>query len=381
MNKTIPITPRKVEGKTGRQAHANLPPDTFEREIGREGFFGQTCHMYHRNPPTGWTSWQGPLKPRAFDCNKIPINTTNLPCPFAADILFHNQSVDIRFWQVHTPMQHLVRNADGDWMLFVHQGSGDIYCDYGHIKLHTGDYFLLPRSTMWRIEPAQPLAILMIQATNSHYELPDKGILGPQAIFDPAVLDVPTINQQFTQQSLVAQPWQVRVKKHNELSTVEFPHNPLDAVGWHGDLMPVRLNIDDIRPIMSHRYHLPPSVHSTFVAAGFVICTFVPRPFETDPVALKIPFFHNNDDFDELIFYHAGDFFSRDHIEPGMITFHPSGFTHGPHPGALKNMLQQSQPGTNEYAVMIDTRQSLIANAIDAIEDTSYINSWKKQPV
>src|SRR3546814_9161109 len=83
--------------------------------------------------------------------------------------------------------------------------------------------------------------------------------------------------------------------------------------------MPVRINVKDIRPLMSHRYHLPPSAHTTFVAQRFVICTFVPRPFETDPGAIKVPFFHNNDDFDEVIFYHAGDFFSRDHIHPGMV--------------------------------------------------------------
>ena len=107
---------------------------------------------------------------------------------------------------------------------------------------------------------------------------------------------------------------------------------------------------------------LPPaavSVHTTFLSDRFVVCTFAPRPFETDPGALKVPFFHNNDDFDEVLFYHAGDFFSRDHIEAGMMTFHPSGFTHGPHPKALKNMLTQPKSATDEYAVMIDTRDPL----------------------
>ena len=27
--------------------------------------------MYHRHPPTGWVDWEGPLRPRAFDLNKI----------------------------------------------------------------------------------------------------------------------------------------------------------------------------------------------------------------------------------------------------------------------------------------------------------------------
>jgi len=45
----------------------------------------------------------------------------------------------------------------------------------------------------------------------------------------------------------------------------------------------VRINVKDIRPLMSHRYHLPPSAHTTFAANRFVVCTFVPRPFESDP--------------------------------------------------------------------------------------------------
>ena len=129
---------------------------------------------------------------------------------------------------------------------------------------------------------------------------------------------------------------------------------------------------------MSHRYHLPPSAHTTFVGNRFVVCTFVPRPFETDPGALKVPFFHSNDDYEEVIFYHRGEFFSRDNIHPGMVTFHPCGFTHGPHPKALQNALEQSAPGTNEVAVMIDTRDALqVTESAESIEWPEYADSWK----
>src|SRR5271165_3721720 len=57
----------RVEGDASRQAHADLPVGTFERELGKEGFFGPATMMYHRHAPTGWTSWTGPLRPRAFD--------------------------------------------------------------------------------------------------------------------------------------------------------------------------------------------------------------------------------------------------------------------------------------------------------------------------
>ena len=139
------------------------------------------------------------------------------------------------------------------------------------------------------------------------------------------------------------------------------PIRSIRSMRWAGRAIsaPVRLNWRDIRPIMSHRYHVPPSVHSTFVADRFVVCTFVPRPIESDPGALKVPFFHSNDDFDEVIFYHRGEFFSRDNIHPGMMTFHPCGFTHGPHPKAFAAGAKAAKTETDEVAVMIDARDAL----------------------
>ncbi len=366
----------KVEGKASRQAHCDLPEGTYERELGKEGFFGPASHMYHSNPPTGWTDFEGPLRPRAFDTTKFDQSN---PSPFAAQELMHNASTRIRMWHTQGSMQQLARNSDGDEMLFIHEGAGDLFCDYGHLAFRDGDYIMLPRGTMWRIKSDGPLSALMIEATNSSYMLPDKGLVGPHAIFDPAMLDTPQINDQFrAQQQDADAPKQIQVKRRNRISTITYPFNPLDAVGWHGNLMPVRINWRDIRPLMSHRYHLPPSAHTTFVAGRFVICTFVPRPFETDPDALKVPFFHNNDDFDELIFYHAGNFFSRDNIHPGMMTLHPCGFTHGPHPKALGNAFTPKSEATEEVAVMIDTRDALdVTDTAQTIEWAGYVDSWK----
>ncbi|HZH28529.1 MAG TPA: homogentisate 1,2-dioxygenase [Azospirillaceae bacterium] len=364
----------RVEGVASRQAHADLPPGTFERELGKEGFFGPATHMYHRNPPTGWVDWDGPLRPRAFDLTRADAVSGT---PWSAVEVLYNAHVRMRFWRTSGKMAKLARNADGDELLFVHQGSGHLYCDYGHLAFQAGDYIMLPRSTMWRVECDGDASFLLIEATNSSYMLPEKGVVGNHAIFDPAMLDVPAIDDAFKAQQ-GNQTWQVELKRRGQISTITYPFNPLDAVGWHGDLMPVRINVKDIRPLMSHRYHLPPSAHTTFVANRFVVCTFVPRPFETDPGAIKIPFFHNNDDYDEVIFYHAGDFFSRDNIHPGMVTLHPCGHTHGPHPKALARMFEQTKPGTDEYAVMIDSRDALeIGSLPEGVEFNGYVDSWK----
>jgi homogentisate 1,2-dioxygenase len=369
----IPV--RAAQGVHSRQAHADLPEGTYEREVSKEGFFGPAAFLHHRRPPTGWTSFEGPLRPRAFDLARM--NATD-PSPWAAGVVLQNAAVEVRFWKLAEAMPALARNADGDQLLFVHEGEGELFCDYGRLRYRAGDYLYLPRGTMWRLKPATPAAVLMIQATNTHFRLPDRGLMGPHAQFDPALLETPAIDDAFKAHQDETGEYRVEIKKRGQVSVVTYPYNPLDAVGWHGDLAPVRLNVRDIRPVSSHRYHLPPSVHSTFVSDRFVVCTFAPRPFETDPGALKVPFFHNNDDYDEVLFYHAGDFFSRDHIEAGMMTFHPSGFTHGPHPKALKNMLVQPKPATDEYAVMIDTRDPLdVGEAAAGVENPAYVDSWK----
>ena len=370
----------KMEGKSSRQAHADLPNDTFEREMSKEGFFGPSAHIYHRNPPTGWIDWDGPLRPRAFNLNNL---TQNVDCPWNSVELLFNENCRIAMWRASKSMKHLVRNADGDQLLFIHSGSGELYSDFGRFEIIAGDYVLLPRGTMWRVQFKSPIDILLIESTNAGFSLPDKGIVGTHAFFDPAMLDTPLIDKKFLDQQTAvgaSERWQVRIKRKNNISTVTYPYNHLDAVGWHGSLMPVKINVKDFRPLMSHRYHLPPSAHTTFVSERFVVCTFCPRPFEKDPGALKVPFFHNNDDYDEVLFYHAGDFFSRDNIDAGMMTFHPAGFTHGPHPKALNNMLKPKKAETDEYALMIDTRDALaVADLPNNIEDDSYLFSWLDQ--
>ncbi len=64
-------------------------------------------------------------------------------------------------------------------------------------------------------------------------------------------------------------------------------------------------------------------------------------------------------------------------MREGMVTFHPSGFTHGPHPKALKGMLAPEKPATDEYAVMLDARDPLQVSALpEGVELPDYVHSW-----
>ena len=367
----------RVEGTASRQAHADLPPGSFERELGKEGFYGPSTQMIHRHPPTGWSRFEGPLRPRAFDTNRLEKHADSV---WDAMLLMSNPYVQIRHWRAQQSMDHLVRNGDGDELVFVHEGSGELFCDYGHLTIRDGDYLMLPRGTLWRLEITTPVAALLMEATNDSYRLPDKGVVGEHAIFDAAALDMPRLDDAFRAQQTETE-WRVVVKRRGSLSVITYPFNPLDALGWHGTLAPVRLNWRDLRPLMSHRYHLPPSAHTTFTASRFVISTFCPRPLETDPGALKLPFFHSNDDYEEVIFYHRGQFLSRDNIQPGMITLHPSGLTHGPQPQALRAAATAARTDTDEVAVMVDARDALdVAPLPEGVEWLGYVDSWKGGP-
>ena len=354
-----------VEGLAARQAHADIPENSFEREIGREGFSGAAAHMYHRNPPTAWLSVEGSMRPRALRPGAVTETTAS---PWQARKLLSNRSLQVRFWRTEGAMDHLARNSDGDELIFVHRGNGDLFCDYGHLAFVEGDYVLLPRGTMWRIVAHGPSELLLVEATGATYRLPDRGLLGRHSLFDPGVLDRPALDDAFAAQSR-GDIWRVVVKRRDQLGCITYPFNPLDAVGWKGDLHPVRLNLRDIRAISSPRLHLPPSARTTFASDRFVVCSLTPRPLETDPGAIKLPFFHNNDDYDEVIFYHSGVMGSRGGvIAPGMLTVHPSGITHGPHPEVLPYMHNHPAKSFENFSVMI--------NSLDPVGDCRFAR-WR----
>jgi homogentisate 1,2-dioxygenase len=358
-----------VKGIVTRQAHVALPEGTFEEEHGRDGFYGPVSHLYRTHAPTGWSRIEGPLKPRAFDCSKA--TSPNSVAMLDRVPLLYNEDVVMHYARPTEPMPFYFRNADGDEVYFIHRGQGVIETDFGPLDFEPGDYLVIPRGTTYRLLPETADNAFLVIESFSRIHQPDRGLMGQHALYDPAVIKTPA-PQPIQDES----EWEVRIKRLNEMTSVFYPFNPMDVVGWKGDLTVWQLNIRDFRPVMSHRAHLAPSVHSTFQGRGFVICSFVPRPLEEDPEAVRVPFYHRNIDYDEVLFYHAGHFFSRDGIDAGMITFHPQGIHHGPHPKAVNACKHKT--ATDEVAVMLDAEKPLrMTPEAQAAEWQDYYLSWQ----
>ena len=367
-----------IRGRIAPQAHVGVPEGTVEEEYARNGFFGRYAHLYREHAPVGWTRIEGPLRPRLYDLAAVA------PGDYLASRvpLLANADCKIHIAALREPMPYLFRNADADELLFVHAGAGRLETDFGSLAYEPSDYLVIPRGTQYRLSPTTETRLLVVETTGE-LALPDRGMLGQHALFDPAVIRVPSPDERSTLAPGLAgcraDEWRVVIQRQGALTQVFYPHCPLDVVGWKGTLSVWQLNVRDIRPVSSDRYHLPPSAHTTFIAPNVAICTFAPRPLENgDPRALKVPFYHSNIDFDEVLFYQAGEFFSRDGIRPGMLTFHPQGIHHGPQARAAARAPAAQR--TEEVAVMIDTRRPLdVCTPATSLEVVDYWKSWQPE--
>lgn len=365
------------KGSAPNQAHVGIPEGLHEEEHGRQGFTGPSSHLYHRHPPTGWSRIEGPLRPRAFTCTELPAPDHLSPDGGPVTVL-HSADARVSISRREETMPHFVRNADGDEMVFVHRGRGRWETDYGCLNYEPGDYLVIPKGTTYRIHvdrKGEQNLFLMIE-TQAPVEVPDRGLLGRHALFDPGVLVTPELAPP-PEDAHSRREWEVRIKREGEYTRVYYPFYPMDVEGWKGDLWVAKLNVRDFRPVTSARYHLPPSVHVTFQAGGLLISTFAPRPLESDPTALRVPFYHRNMDYDEVLFYHQGNFFSRAGIQAGMLTLHPQGIHHGPQPQAIAASKIKEQ--TDEVAVMIESRRAFtVMPEFETVELKDYAMSWSR---
>jgi homogentisate 1,2-dioxygenase len=369
-----------VKGKASKQAHVALPEGTYEEEHGREGFFGRVSHLYHAHPPTGWTRIEGTLRPHAFDLARIEPSDMSDARGVPEPILY-NDDLIVSISRRREASPYYSRNADGDELFFIHRGTGAIETDFGTMAYEPGDYIVVPRATTYRFVPKTTDTFVVVVEAHSEIMPPtpeQKGLIGMHALYDMGAVEIPEFEPYEGTDGKNGKEYELRIKRLGEYTSVFYPFHPIDIVGWKGDLTVFKINMRDIRPVMSHRVHLPPSAHTTFLAQNFVICSFLPRPLEEDPETLRVPFYHRNTDYDEVLFYHDGDFFSRDNIKAAMMTLHPQGIHHGPHPKALKR--NDAITRTNEYAMMLDARHPLnIAPAADAVEWKEYWTSWQEK--
>lgn len=270
---------------------------------------------------------------------------------------------------------YFFKNADADEVIFIHEGTGTLRSMYGNLPFEYGDYLVIPRGTTYQLQfDGTENRLLIVESTspivtprryrNGFGQLMEHSPFCERDIRKPQDLETHDEQGEFL----------FYIKKQDNIYPYYYLNHPFDAVGWDGYVYPYAFSIHNFEPITG-RVHQPPPVHQTFEARNFVICSFVPRLFDYHPLAIPAPYNHSNIDSDEVLYYVDGDFMSRKHVERGMITLHPGGIPHGPHPGTVEKSIGAKE--TRELAVMIDTFRPLkMTEQAVGIEDADYYKSW-----
>jgi homogentisate 1,2-dioxygenase len=354
-----------------------------EQVMGTRGFEGIQSIVYHRRAPTAILKVEdrGPVRLELEETGALRhrhFRTTQLrpggDAVSGRQPLLHNNDVTMSIALPTEPMAYHYRNAEGDELIFVHEGEGRVESLFGALPFRRGDYLVIPIGTTYRLVASGPARLLIFE-TRGSIEPPRRyrneyGQLLEHAPYCERDIRAPQELESHDE----AGEFPVLVRSRDRYTLHTLDHHPLDAIGWDGYLYPWAFNIEDFEPITG-RVHQPPPVHQTFKGPNFVICSFVPRLFDYHPQAIPAPYNHSNVDSDEVLYYVEGNFMSRKGIEEASISLHPSGLPHGPHPGTAEASIGKQR--TEELAVMMDTFHPLRATLVaQTIEDEKYPLSW-----
>lgn len=357
-----------------------------EELVSSKGFSGVYSNLYHIHPPTrisriGETHPVEVVLRKDYGLKQTHLKTSGIETTggdflSGRKILLKNNDVAIGLcYPEGTSMPYYYKNAEADELLYIHEGEGILYSQMGKLPIRKGDYVVIPRTVIYRLEWKTKKVRLLVVESASPLETPRRyrnelGQLQEHAPFCERDIRAP--------EELVTErekgEYKVLIRKQDQLFTYYYEHSPFDLVGWDGFLWPFAFSIEDFEPITG-RIHQPPPVHQTFQGHNYVVCSFVPRLFDYHPDAIPAPYNHSNIDSDEVLFYAEGDFMSRRGIDRGSFTLHPGGLPHGPHPGTVEKSIGAKE--THETAVMVDTfRPLFLTEEAMPYVDKDYPMSW-----
>lgn len=364
-----------------RQPNGNLYQEEL---VGTQGFSGMSSLAYHLYPPTKVKQKDKPYSviPKvAIENGLDAMSFIGFNVQPEDDFiksrktLFVNSAMHIGLAAPKKSTPYFYKNADADEMIFVHVGSGTLTTMFGSLQFKYGDYIIIPRGTVYKVQfDTEDNRWLYVESfspifTPKRYRN-EFGQLMEHSPFCERDIKRPQNLETYDEKG----EFDIFIKKKGFIFPYVYTNHPFDVAGWDGYHYPYIFSIFNFEPLTG-RIHMPPPIHQTFENANFVICSFVPRLYDYHPQAIPAPYHHSNIDSDELLYYVDGDFMSRNNIQKGQITLHPGGIPHGPHPGAIERSIGKKE--TQELAVMIDPFQSVMITqeAID-IEVKGYYKSW-----
>ncbi len=376
-------------GIVPRAPHAGpLLRHVYEQEHGRGGFAGAVSHTYHLYPPTNWLPdetrvldrfaphWESPLRP----VGGTHLALRMMPAEDATDAyrgmaqLIANTTAAMNVTAPRAPMEYFFEHHSATMVFFIHQGSGTLETIFGPIAYAKGDFLIIPKGVTHRFDPAPgPQYYWMYENFAGDPEKSEAPTTGHFITHSRSDYRYPRSPQTVNERG----SFEIVSKVDRVYTRRVHPTHPFDVVGWRGDYLPYKFAVEDVRPLVADRSHVPPSGHTIFKLPGCYICIFTVRSVEKE--GMWLPFFHKNLDYTETIGFHFGSFFSSGGLSQlGMVTVHPVGLPHGPKPPALKAFMEGRRPEVHhEVGVMADfANPTRISEFALGLSQPDYMTSW-----
>jgi homogentisate 1,2-dioxygenase len=247
--------------------------------------------------------------------------------------------------------RRFLQNTDGDWLIVPQQGTLIVLTELGRLYVQPREVCVVPRNIIFTILSSTTDSTTICSGyvlevdSPIGFELPERGLIGSNGLANARDFLYPTAYVDDDPNNNSHYHHELYVKQEDSLHGPKFitPPSPLDVVGWQGNYLPYKYDLNKFCAMSSISYdHPDPSINTVLTCASPMVGTaladfvvFLPPPLRkmdtTDDHTYRPPWFHRNvmSEYMGLIdgYYEAkigGGFI------PGGASLHNLGVPHGP---------------------------------------------------
>jgi len=359
-------------GKLPHKRHTQFRGPTgalFNEElVSAQGFSDAYSLLYHVSTPTAVRAiMEGdpmPVREWANEVHRHHLFDTNKFAGVGGDVLesrrplLFNDDIIISVAFPDRVGQAMYRNALRDELVYVGEGEGSLFTPWGRLRYESGDMIVIPRGTTQDWHPLTGLSHRFLILESASAITPPARYLTSSGQFSEhsPVCERDIKVPELVEPRLDRGDFPVRVKFGETINIHHLASHPFDVVGWDGCLYPYAISARDFEPV-TRRIHTMPDEQQIFETVGAAICCFVNRVADYHPLSIPAPPIHSSVDVDEVLFNMGTTIFGWKGPYPGMMTFHPRGFPHGPKPGVPEATIGMKELDLN--AIMVDAARPL----------------------
>jgi len=223
-------------------------------------------------------------------------------------------------------------NADGEMLVVPQQGRLAITTELGRLEVQPGEFALLPRGLMWKVDlPDGAACAYVCENYGAPFRLPELGPIGSNGLANPRDFLVPVAFEDD------AGDYELVKKYGGALWRTRLPATPFDVVAWHGNYVPCKYDTANFVVIGSISHdHPDPSIFTVLTSPsdtpGTANCDFVifPPRWLVMEDTFRPPWYHRNLMSEFMGLVHGRYDAKEEGFLPGGSSLHNSMVPHGP---------------------------------------------------